>query len=310
MRRLSVILLSLLAVSCGSASNQQLETEVARLRIEVDELKAQRGTSEKSARGASHDDSPDQVASDDSQELGRSIRELREGQQRLEDQLAERPPMRPTRPERPRPDASATYALEVIDAPFEGVKNAKVTVVKTFEFACPFCEKSNTTMEQLLKDYKGDIKIAYKHFIVHPQSATEPARSACAADLQGKFSQMSKLIWEKAYAKRDFSRKNIESLAKKANLRMKQFRADRDGTCVARVKLDHDQARAVGATGTPAFFINGRFLSGARPIDQFKTVIDEELAKANTRIGAGEASVANYYQRFVMDRGLKKLETP
>lgn len=165
-------------------------------------------------------------------------------------------------------------------------------------------------MEQLLKDYKGDLKIVYKNFIVHPSTATEPALAACAAGMQGKFSKMQTLIWDKAFSKRDFSRQNMERLAKQAKLRMNAFRADRDGACVARVKLDQAQASAVGVTGTPAFFINGRFLSGARPIDQFKTLIDEELAKANARIRRGEANVKNYYDRFVLDRGLKKLNSP
>lgn len=170
--------------------------------------------------------------------------------------------------------------------------------------------KVGPTLEQLLKDYKGDLKIVYKNFIVHPSTATEPALAGCAAAMQGKFSKMKKLIWEEAFPNRDFSRKNLERLAKKAKVRMKLFRADRDGACVARVQLDQEQARKVGVVGTPAFFINGRFLSGARPIDQFKKLIDEELAKANARIRGGEASVSNYYERFVLDRGLKKLEAP
>ncbi len=91
---------------------------------------------------------------------------------------------------------------------------------------------------------------------------------------------------------------------------MKQFRRDRDGVCVTQVAQDREQASQVGVTGTPAFFINGRFLSGAQPIDKFKKLIDEELAKANKRIHQGEASAANYYQRFVLEPGLKKLETP
>lgn len=121
---------------------------------------------------------------------------------------------------------------------------------------------------------------------------------------------MAVLIWDEAYAVRDFSSNHMERLARKANLRMKQYRADRDGACKTKVRLDQMQLQAVGVTGTPAFFINGRFLSGARPIDQFKKLIDEELALANKRIRGGEAGVADYYQRFVFEAGLKKLETP
>ncbi len=42
---------------------------------------------------------------------------------------------------------------------------------------------------------------------------------------------------------------------------------------------DAQQAASLGVTGTPGFFVNGRFLSGAKPFAAFKTVLDEELAR-------------------------------
>lgn len=163
-------------------------------------------------------------------------------------------------------------------------------------------------MKQLLKDYKGDLRIVYKHFVVHPQSATEPALAACAAGKQGKWRAMEKLIWEKAYSVRDFSQSNLETLAREAKLKMGKFRKDRDGDCKALIQRDQREVSQVGTTGTPAFYINGRFLSGARPIDQFKTLIDEELAKAKKRIREDKSlSRKNYYDREVLNKGLKKL---
>jgi protein-disulfide isomerase len=143
---------------------------------------------------------------------------------------------------------------------------------------------------------------------VHPQSATEPAHAACAAGKQGKWKAMAKLIWDKAYAVRDFSPGNMEKLARKAKLNMQKFKRDRDGACKDLVRRDQSDVSKVGTTGTPAFYINGRFLSGARPIDQFKTLIDEEMAKAKKRIRQ-DASLnrGNYYQREVVAKGLKKL---
>lgn len=125
--------------------------------------------------------------------------------------------------------------------------------------------------------------------------------------MQGKFSEVEHGIWEKAYSKRDFSPANLESIAKAAGLDMAKYKVDHDGACKERIRKDQADVSAVGTTGTPAFYINGRFLSGARPIDQFKKLIDEELKKANDRIGKGEASVANYYDKFVFQKGLKKL---
>ncbi len=301
----------LLVVACHSASYPILETKVARLRIELDELKAKHAEGERRRDSESRGKGAAGTSEGTRVELQAELQELRVEQARLAEKLENRP-TEPSgrRPQRPRPDPTSVYSVDVVDRPFLGAKHAKVTLVKHFEFACPFCNKAEATMTQLLKDYQGDIKIVYKHFIVHPQTATEPAQAACAADMQGKFAKMKQLLWDQAFSVRDFSRSNIEGLARKAKLRMARFRADRDGICVARVQLDQSQARPVGVTGTPAFFINGRFLSGARPIDQFKKVIDEELSKANARIGRGEAAVANYYERFVLDAGLKKLATP
>ncbi|MCP4448059.1 MAG: DsbA family protein [Myxococcales bacterium] len=312
MRRILVLLIPLLVLSCRSGGTPRLEEQVARLRIEVDELKAKNAEAEQ--RAASDATSARAPMGDDRmhEEMLAELAALREAQAQLEATVDARPSAPAARPARPRPDPAAVYSQEIADAPFLGVRNAKVTIVKNFEFDCRFCNKADATMAQLLKDYKGELKIAYKHFIVHPSTATEPAHASCAAGMQGKFKKMKKLIWEHAFGPKDFSRKNLdlEGLARKANLRMARFRADRDGACVARVKQDQEQARAVGVTGTPAFYINGRFLSGARPLDQFKKLIDEELAKARARISGGEATAANYYQRFVLDAGLKKLATP
>lgn len=214
----------------------------------------------------------------------------------------------PSRPRRPRPDPNSVYSVPVANSPSVGSRRPLVTIVKGFEFACPFCQKSRATIDQLQKDYQGDLRIVYKHFIVHPQTATEAALAACAAGKQGKWKRMEKLLWEKAFMPRDFSAQNIETLATQAGLRMTRFRADRDGRCKGLVKDDQAELSRVGTTGTPAFYINGRFLSGARPIDQFKKLIDEEMAKAKKRIRR-EPSLnrGNYYQREVVNKGLTKL---
>lgn len=125
--------------------------------------------------------------------------------------------------------------------------------------------------------------------------------------MQGKFPEMEKGIWEKAYAKRDFKPETMEAIAKDVGLDMDKFKADKDGACKKQIAKDQSDLRAVGTSGTPAFYINGRFLSGARPVDQFKKLVDEELKKANDRISKGEATAANYYDKFVVEKGLKTL---
>ncbi len=162
-----------------------------------------------------------------------------------------------------------------------------------------------------MKDYGSDVRVVYKNFVVHPQAATIPAMAACAAHLQGKFKDMEHLIWQKGFlAGRNLSKENMVTLAKEAGLNMDQFNKDIDGQeCAKKVREDQAELSKVGTSGTPAFYINGRFLSGARPIEQFKAVIDEELKKANDRISKGEATAANYYDKFVVAQGKKAVDS-
>ena len=78
------------------------------------------------------------------------------------------------------------------------------------------------------------------------------------------------------------------------------------GDCVTQVQGDMKALAQLGVNATPGFFINGRFLSGAMPIEQFSALIDEELKKANERIQQGTPA-ASYYQQWVIDKGLKTL---
>jgi predicted DsbA family dithiol-disulfide isomerase len=138
--------------------------------------------------------------------------------------------------------------------------------------------------------------------------ATLPAQAVCAAHQQGKYAKMEELVWEKAYkANRNFSRENLDTLAKEAGLDMNKYKADLEGKCVQVVQQDQAQLAAVGVRGTPAFFINGRYLSGAQPVDNFKRIIDEELKKANEAISKGEVKVENYYDQVVLKGGKKSV---
>lgn len=198
-------------------------------------------------------------------------------------------------------DPATNYAVPIADSPSEGNPDALVTIVEGYEYACSFCNKARPTMQQLLKDYSGDLRIVYRSFLVHPSSAREPALAACAANLQGRFSVMNELLWKDAFGKRNFGRSHMETLAKKAKLKMAQFRTDRTGKCVEQLDRDQADLRKLGLSGTPGFWINGRFLSGARPIAQFKVLIDEELAKAKKAIAENkELSRDNYYERAIL----------
>ena len=78
------------------------------------------------------------------------------------------------------------------------------------------------------------------------------------------------------------------------------------GECQQLVQKDMKDLQQLGVGATPSFFVNGRFLSGAMPVENFSALIDEELKKANERIQQGTPA-AEYYQQWVIAKGQKTL---
>ncbi|HUJ58451.1 MAG TPA: thioredoxin domain-containing protein [Kofleriaceae bacterium] len=232
----------------------------------------------------------------------------------------------PQRPSRPQPDAAKTYAMPIEGDPFDGPADAKVTLVKAYDYACPFCERVRDTMDELRKKYGNDLRIVYKQFVVHPQVATAGALAFCAAARQNKAVEMDRVLWEKGFKGHNFDKDApgengqppqrcwesaagcpvVTGFAQELGLDTTKFKADMKD-CQASMQKDMRELQSFGVGATPSFFINGRFISGAMPIDNFTQLIDEELKKANERIAAGTPA-AQYYQTWVLDKGQKTLE--
>jgi len=221
---------------------------------------------------------------------------------------AARPNM-PRRPQRPQPDPSKTYAVPIAGDPFEGPADAKVTIVKAYDYMCPFCARVGATMDEIRKKYGDDVRIVFKQFVVHPQAQVAHL-AACAANKQGKFMAMDKLLWDKAFQTRQYDDEHLQALAKEAGLDVSRFSADmKSQDCKAWLQKDQGELNQFGVGATPSFFINGRFLAGAQPLPAFTQIIDEELKKANDRINSGTPR-SDYYQTWVLNKGEKKLAAP
>jgi protein-disulfide isomerase len=233
------------------------------------------------------------------------------------------------RPQRVEPDRQKTYSMSIEGDAFDGPADAKVTLVKAYDYACPYCEKIRDTMDELRKKYGNDLRIVFKQFVVHPQTATAPALAFCAAAKQGKFLQMDQLLWDKGFKARQFDKDApaeaggpsqrcwdaaagcpiVVGFAQELGLNIDKFKADMKGECMALIQKDQKDMQALGVGATPSFFVNGRFMSGAMPVDNFVALIDEELKKANEKIASG-IPAANFYQQVVVEKGLKQLEKP
>ena len=170
------------------------------------------------------------------------------------------------------------YRVEEDDSPSRGPKDAKVTIIEFSDFQCPFSKRVQPTVEKIMEKYPQDVRHIFKQ---HPLSFHKDAQLASEASLaagaQGMFWEMHEIIFEN---QRKLKEENLLEYAKELRLNVDQFKADlSDHSFKPQVDREVQQAVKVGASGTPAFFINGRFLSGAKPLKDFVKVIDEELSE-------------------------------
>ena len=122
------------------------------------------------------------------------------------------------------------------------------------------------------------MQLVFKHLPLTMHSKAQAAHEAAeAANQQGKFWEMHDKIFSD---QRGMSEAKYLQYAGEIGLDVEKFKKDLKSPAVQkRIKVDTAQASKLGVTGTPAFFVNGRFLSGAQPFDSFKRLIDEMLAK-------------------------------
>ncbi len=182
-------------------------------------------------------------------------------------------------------------------SPIKGQKNAPVTIVAFEDFQCPFCARVQPTLKQLLTDYKGKVRVVFKHNpLSFHKDAALAAEASMAAGEQGKFWQYHDLLFKNQKA---LKRPDLESYAKQLGLNMKRFNAALDnGKFKKHIADDQALANKTGARGTPNFFINGIKFVGAKPLADFKKVIDDELkvvGKKNARVY--KARVAANFQK-------------
>lgn len=176
------------------------------------------------------------------------------------------------KPQRP------TFNVEVGDAPILGDKNAKVTIVEFSDFQCPFCQKASDTVHEIYKKYKGKVKIAFKHYpLPFHNNAKKAAEAAMCANEQGsdKFWKMH----DKMFAEQSkLAVADLKATAKAIGLKSDDFEKCLDSSkYAASVEKNIEEGKAVGVKSTPTFFVNGKLVSGAQPIEVFEEIIQEEL---------------------------------
>ncbi|HXU63674.1 MAG TPA: thioredoxin domain-containing protein [Polyangia bacterium] len=199
------------------------------------------------------------------------------------------------------------YKIAVADAPTRGSKQPKVTIIEYSDFQCPYCGRARETVDTLMKQYGSDVQLAFKHNpLPFHQNAMPAALAAEAAREQGKFWEMhDKLFTNQVH----LDRKDIDKYAQDIGLDMGKYKEAMDKEHgKERIKNDMAEAEKFGARGTPNFFINGRNFRGAQPLEAFKSVVDEEIKKADAKIASGTPRGQVY--AALTQNGLDKAAAP
>ena len=163
--------------------------------------------------------------------------------------------------------------------PSLGPDDAPVTIVEFSDYRCGYCRKAESTLEQLLERYPSEVRLVSRHFPLNPVSRGAAEAAACANE-QGRFWEFHRKLFASG-GKVDAE--NLRQYASETELNLDAFQA-----CVdehrfqADIEADLAEGREAGVTGTPAFFVNGIAVKGARPLDYFVGVIESELRRGGS----------------------------
>jgi protein-disulfide isomerase len=234
---------------------------------------------------------------------------------------------KPDQPAKPAEDDKTVWKVPVGTSAVKGKVDAPVTIIEFSDFQCPFCGRVEPTMAEVFKTYGDKVRLVWKHepLPFHPRAepAAELSLEARAEKGDKGFWSAHDLLFKKECqgGKPDAADKQScegsqgkwvdnqvklqdEDLledAKMLGLDVNKVKiAITDHKYQAEITADQDLGDNVQANGTPHFFINGRRLVGAQPMDKFKAIIDEELVKVAALTSKGVAA-KDVYNEIIKD---------
>ena len=164
-----------------------------------------------------------------------------------------------------------------LNSPSIGPREAVVTIVEFADFQCPFCRSSQSAIREVLKNYKSDVKLVFKHRPLesHSQAFTSAQAAFCAGE-QGAFWQYHDAL----FVSEDLSSETLNKLALSVHLDAAKFAAcmKSDSSRTA-IQKNLEEAKRLGIDSTPTFVINGKLFRGALSLEEFKAVIEKELKR-------------------------------
>lgn len=166
----------------------------------------------------------------------------------------------------------------------KGDATASATLLEYADYQCPACAAYSSVVQKLEESYGGNLRVVYRHFPLREihQNAMTSARTAEAAGRQGKFWEMSSLLYSKQseWSTSSNAFDIFKTYVQQLGLNIDQFTKDyNDSSLIAKINQDRASGEKLGIEGTPTFFLNGQKLNKPRSFEDFKKLIDEQIAK-------------------------------
>jgi len=174
--------------------------------------------------------------------------------------------------------------LAVGSAPMRGASVPVVTIIEYADYECPYCQQIQPTVARLEAEYKGRLAFAYKDvpLPMHP-NAQKAAEAAHCAGAQGKYWEYHDLL----FASKQYDLTQLQEHARALKLDGQAFdQCLGSGAQAERIKEYVAEAQSFALPGTPGFFVNGRFISGAADYEMLRRVVEEELSAVSSSVAA------------------------
>jgi protein-disulfide isomerase len=186
----------------------------------------------------------------------------------------------------PKPFEQDRAKLEKgVTGPAKGPAKAQVTIVEFSDMQCPHCKQVAPVVETLLTQ-EPDAHFVFQNFPLPMHDWAEKA--AGYVDCVGQSPKDKDAVWK--FIQKTFEQQESITAAN-ADEKLKAIAtesgADADQTAACAVKPDTKArietslalGKAVGVTGTPAIFINGRLITGGAPVEILKQIVDFQKAQ-------------------------------
>ena len=174
--------------------------------------------------------------------------------------------------------------VDVADAQVLGPKSAQIKLVEFADYECPYCQRVAADVKKLKADFGDKVAFTYKDFPLPMHARAEKAAEAArCASKQNKY-------WEfhdELFHSKELDVDQLKAQARALKLDSEQFDKCLDsGEEVAAVERDRKEGLRLGISGTPSFFVNGHYLSGALDYAALRQVVEQQLSET-TQVASG-----------------------